>query len=750
MKDFINCRWLLGALATVSVLAGCQREQANVNPNFNPETDEVNAQFVMSVSTGSSQTTKMSADAVQKNQNFLGIDNAVLLLYQTGVQSTTAYVKSSDGAKFMHRYDLGPAYSSGAITNTTGTNAASSSNRVLQLTLPLGADAALFYGKANNPNPGKAQGKMEFTHIDNDPAKTWFRSETIIGGDENVASYDATGRLMILAINTILGSNVTASASYTRNGYSNKEALPALSWKELGHQWEVNNDTENPYGRTGTKHDQVFLAESMGEAYALFTHVKGNEYRAGSSNAVKAMVQALYDVIQHTLDATSLNDEELNVQRLAFTAKSNMQKFFSIENDQENLDKNWTYLNVSDIKTNIVPSLKTQAEWDNTTTGYAQARDLNDYPYSTYHIPEGAAQLAFDSSNDTFSYLHPNKALVTPGTNFEPRKYVYPAELTYYVNSPLWVTAKANLSYGDFPNGTTNWNMDNETNGSKWKTGNWTLDKVTSDTRGVAIRDQIKYGVALMQTNVAWTTDAATNGLQDNRHAMTGESDRTIPVSEANIKLRGVLIGGVHPFFNWQFIPRALTEAEAAATITGSSTPRYGTFDGVIYDNSIPASAVSIPTSAPNYTLVFDNYDYSKADNATQNDVNVCLEFVNEGDAFWGRDNLIPTGGVFYLGAKLAAVPKKLEEGHTTEDQAITWPTDHEIPPIDESTGKSKKIPRVFIQGFLTKATFRIGENSLKYAYYTVPNLTSSQMSFGMSVDLDWESGYEYDLVFGE
>jgi hypothetical protein len=60
----------------------------------------------------------------------------------------------------------------------------------------------------------------------------------------------------------------------------------------------------------------------------------------------------------------------------------------------------------------------------------------------------------------------------------------------------------------------------------------------------------------------------------------------------------------------------------------------------------------------------------------------------------------------------------------------------------------SKQIPRVFIQDFMTKVTFRIGHLSLQKAYVTVPDLRSSQMSLGLSVDIQWQNGFEYDIEF--
>lgn len=726
-------------LLVTTAVAGCRREPVDVNPNFNPETDQVNAAFALSVSTGS-PSTKMSAANVQKANNFLGISDARLFLYSDGEASPyTPFVKRTDGSNFKEEYDLGPVLTPGAIS--AANNATTSSNRILQLSLPLGADAALFYGRATKTTSDAVQGSMGF-YIDKDPSKTYFTVARRIETEDKVKQYDATARLMIYAINTILQSSVEQIAAYSVNGYTClSNPVPALAWKDLGHQWEINNKATpgcNPYGRTGATVKQSELAKIMGKAYAEFTHIKDGEYRAGSSNAVTYMMQGLFSVVQNTANAVPLNDEEANVIRLANKVITNMNIFF---ND------NWAYKDINVLK-NAIPS----SVWDDETTGFKDATNLSGYPYTAFGIPEGAAQLSFDKNTDTFSYMNPNKALVTPGRTFNPRKYVYPPELVYYVNSPLYITAKSNVSVSDFPNGTGPWTNTSEE--GKWKTNHWTIGSVASDTRGVAIRDNIHYGVALLETNVTWTSEAASSGLNDNRHAMTGgdETDRTIPVSEANFELRGVLIGGVHPRYNWQFIPRPLTTEEDAMYIDDETTnPEkkiYGTFDGVIYDNTIPSTA--IPTEQPNYTVVFDNYDYIKGDNEQQNDVYVALEFVNKGDAFWGRDNLIPSGGVFYLGAKLTVNPASLNNSNTT--QTISWPADHQVPPIYESgdnRGQSKQIPRVFIQDFLTKATFRIGVNSLHYAYYSVPDLATSQMSFGLSVDLSWASGYEYDIEFG-
>ena len=47
----------------------------------------------------------------------------------------------------------------------------------------------------------------------------------------------------------------------------------------------------------------------------------------------------------------------------------------------------------------------------------------------------------------------------------------------------------------------------------------------------------------------------------------------------------------------------------------------------------------------------------------------------------------------------------------------------------------------------MTTANFKIGVNSLKYAYLTVPDLRSSSVTLGLSVDLQWSTGLSFDNI---
>ena len=169
----------------------------------------------------------------------------------------------------------------------------------------------------------------------------------------------------------------------------------------------------------------------------------------------------------------------------------------------------------------------------------------------------------------------------------------------------------------------------------------------------------------------------------------------------------------------------------------------------MVYDNQVAGlgAGTAVPTtvgqtSAPNYTILFDNYTSA----ATQNKVRVALQFVNNGDDFWGRDNLVRKGQTFYLVAELDPTGKAIP--------AANWDTYYQVPPLNAS-GVSTKTTRVFVQDYMTTANFKFTADatnhtsSLQGAYVTIPDLRSSQLSFGLSVDLDWRAGIVFDVDLG-
>jgi hypothetical protein len=236
------------------------------------------------------------------------------------------------------------------------------------------------------------------------------------------------------------------------------------------------------------------------------------------------------------------------------------------------------------------------------------------------------------------------------------------------------------------------------------------------------VKNNINYGVAMLQTQVALNGTS----FNDNRHAIvSSEADQVLPEAEVKgMQLTGIIVGGQNHRLGWNYLAKANETTD---------------WDYAIFDNQIESG--TIPTGA-NYTLVFDNY-HSGAQ-ADQTNVLVALEFQNNsGKDFYGKGNLVRQGGKFYLVGKLTLGDNRIGTANGISGNATAWPTKYAIPPYTAS-GASQEITRVFIQDYLTTATFKIGANSLKNAFITVPDLRSTQTSLGLSVDLNWREGLNF------
>lgn len=747
---------LLGAVAIV----GCQREPVNVNSTYDPDTQSVTTQFVLNVATEQNNSTKMSADAVQKSNNFLGINNAKLLTYATSASATTI----SEGNSYVNNatlvagkvHDLGAVYSAAMIT--PGDNQSSSSHRVLDLSIPTQTDAVLFYATAVNSSKsinGSVQGSMTM-HVDASPQNTYFDMDARIGNRTD--SYYQSANLIALILNYVAQSNVAAQGSEEspQDGYT---GLGALAWKTLGHFYEFKH---NLHGRTTSPipdRPMRALEEQLGLAYSTVTFIENNEYRSASASSIIAVMAELDRMALAAMAATPNFAEEANAKRLASNIHSRITLFFDSKND-------YIFKPLSDIKTAAIGILGVdENDWNSTDPdkGYRLAlSDMNQFPRKGYHIPSGAAQLGITrgtgiDDDDIFYYRIPNQALLNQVNKFQPSHYTYPAELAYYVNSPLRVTDESGLLESDYPNGVNKWN-----NSANWASHGWSFGKVLSTTKGVAVRYNIHYGVALLKASVAWKDKMNDNTtpltyLEDNRSAKTDgqEENDKIYLSAAGapagaptakFELTGVLVGGQVDRVNWQFLKYG-GDPGTHDQKQGDFPADHTDFNYVVYDDAINGAtydttsgemtggaAVPTITGKENYTLVFDNYDATKGADS-QNDVFVALEFKNNGNPFWGAENIIPTGGTFYLLAKLL-------HGTINNDN---WPTDIQIPPLN-ADGSSTKISRVFIQDFMTTAVFRIGQTTLQHAFVSVPNLSTTQMSLGLSVDLSWSTGLSFDV----
>ena len=98
---------------------------------------------------------------------------------------------------------------------------------------------------------------------------------------------------------------------------------------------------------------------------------------------------------------------------------------------------------------------------------------------------------------------------------------------------------------------------------------------------------------------------------------------------------------------------------------------------------------------------------------------------------------------------KLAELSKTAEQYAADKSLGITWPEKYALPPYDGS-GNTIKERRIFIQDYMTQANFTIGETSLQSALIAVPDLRSTQISLGLSVDLEWQGGLVFESTLGQ
>ena len=326
-------------------------------------------------------------------------------------------------------------------------------------------------------------------------------------------------------------------------------------------------------------------------------------------------------------------------------------------------------------------------------------------------LPDGAAKLAFNTTDGFSLVADPNAGNFPTGVSIQSyNDYVYPANLQYFVSSPIKVS---NIQQSTNFSGKTTWGecTDLYTNGTV----------VAPTTKSIALTNEIQYGVGNLKTIVNALTAGAT--YYDRNAEAIDISTATTPFT-----LTGVLVGS-QGSVGWNFVP-----ADA-----GSMT---------IYDNRINSAPLSTTASPNNFTLGLETVEVPTPSDGTTGVVYIALELRNDtGKDFMGKDGLIPAGGKFYLAGKL--------------DPSVTAN-------ISENTNNVKS---VYKQDYLTIAELTIGQGTLKngtgqpvdptdptdvpvsadggFAEATngIPDLRTPQTEVCFSVNLQWKSGIVFDIT---
>lgn len=635
----INNYVLNGALALLSTagLVACSSSDditdAPVNPTYDGKS--VKTQFAINIATPSNGKTRMSDVNTQNKDNYLGMTNVRLLtLANTPVDNQT----------LLSALDLAEP------SIYTSDNPSKSSYIYSDVNIPLTTSNFLFYSTRKDLGSSiteKAEtGAIKSDLFDNtnltvsNTNEIKFSSEPIISPTNSITAVQTA---FAAYLNTVVGTN------------------------ESGIYWSASTN------------------ETLKKAYDNFTKTYLTAQRAGSANAVRLQMQALYNIAKPIADNSSATDQVLARKLCDNILNSSATEANSIKFEDEDNDGILNY-DIVDKK-------------------------ISNFPCEQ-GLPEGAALLTLNGSS--FSYN--NTPEIGPDNNkINISNITYPLPIVYFDNTP----AKAyNAEISTWQKSTSNWDDDDTWTG-------WT-DEVSATTRSIALKNNINYGVAGLQTVVK--CDAA--ALEDNRNIHFQDlGNQAINVPEGGFEVTGILIGGQPNTVNWQFIN------------TDANSRNYVVYDNQTNGVKAKASSSSYSTDAI-YTLVFDNW----ISGDTQEKVTFALELKNGDVEFYGQEGVIAAGQKFYLIGQL-------DPANPATGSSISWPT---YP--DPQSGATGTLPesykdrypvmantnRVFVQDFTTLAQVNI--KSLKNAYVTIPDLRATKLQLGLSVDLSWRTGLTFEV----
>jgi len=600
------------------------------NPDVIPSYEGESVKTQFAISLPENIKMRMASTTVQES-GFRGIDNIKLVPYSLGTAAATGVTANATANANLLALSALTAFD----------NENSNSKVYADVNLEIGTSNFLFYGKAVDNEAG--------TPIQSAADKFKFGDLTVTGLTEGVkptlSSVEFTPVKIYgdgtdaekTAINAgkTVGTNLVAALNAVAN------ATPTIKLSD----------------NTQPKFKEVTAGQSA-TINGLWNNFK--EITTGSSKNIEWVFKELY-----------MNLDGLSTPAAETTAPDGYAMAIAIRKVLKD-----NYVNVT--------------EEGNVTTAVTLKDDYTGYPASV-NLPDGAVRVSYDATDkefktvETMNYSSMNVASLD--------SYVYPANLQYFVNSPLKVSNSVQSpNYSD-----KTWNA---------ILGLYNGSAVTADTRSVAITNQVQYGVARLDTKV--------NGL-----LAAGDANKYYDYAGNEVdvtngfQLTGILIGS-QKSVGWNYVPK-------------------GTAAYTIYDKAMSgttAASMTVKREQPtttNYTLVLQT-----GETDDEKTVNIALEFVNNCPDFVGADGeIIPNGATFYLVGTL-----KPSEA-TNKDAAVAAAKD-----------------RIFTQDFKTIANFTIkkgtatpnNSDGLGTATKGLPDLRVPLMELGLSVNLEWQPGLEFNV----
>lgn len=587
---------------------------------------------------------------IQETPDFRGMRDIYLIPFD--VHNTVSLGDEALSA-VRHLDDISDATDAQAVSGDiwhSGLVANNSAHLYKGIYLPKSTGAVLVYGRAVAAG-SDAEDSQAFKQLNGSlimsgiaenartdtPAEVTFTPDPIYNSNVTPA---AAGSLVAL-LNQITGSSYTFTQEYyRRNNATRRTTNITLSWNG-----SLSGDTK--------------LTNFFNEFTA------GGNPTSGSGTSIAAVLTNLY----RSLQSYQVSDNTTNYPQIG-----GQNPYASANSTSDRLKYGHVYKSFCDAICTRIAGLSGVTVTGSGTSATVTLSDANlaGFP-GNLGLPAGCAAIKWNGS----AFAVVNNSDPEAGMT-ERNKYCYPPYLWYYTNSQIKTS-----------------NVDNESEHYIAAKNTWSdiLDEYVSgnavsvNTKAVAVRNPLRYGVALLSA----TIQANAAVLADN----DGNNATNVTLGANTFPLRAIVIGNQRVQY-YNFTPNVGSDVE------------YVLYDTNLGDASGNTLYLTNTESAPFKTLVLQTPDNTN--------ITFALEFQNNsGDKFYGKDGqVIPAGGNFYL---IGILDIK------SRDEA-------------ERTVGGMVLNSVFTQAYKTTVSFKV--SSLENAVNTIPDMRAPRLGVGVTADVNW------------
>lgn len=547
-------------LLLLLTMTGCGDESATVHSDGNPSvggTESVAVELGASFHRPTNKS-RMSAVATQLSGNFRGISEFTLIPF-----STQGVIGSGD-TPLSHMVNVGRTVSDARLVSN---NHAAFYQPVF---VPRGTASFLVYGHAPAGDDPFAYGSMSgFSNLENitKASDITFALDPIYSDTE----VPAIAQELADYLTSIATCHCVWPTAYYGEMFNRVQRTPAFNWS-------------NP-----DSYDHSVLAD----AFEFFS----NEDRVMGSSST--LLNRLLTVLYNRLYAVAMTDPtawDYYDTNIAPTPIGTIYPYREL---------------AAAIRTAIANPVYvvTSGNADNVTVQLRNPRDR--YPASI-HLPDGAAGIQWNASEQAFQVVMQTKA---SAKLMSASRFCYPPFLCYYANSCIKTADDG--SKENFYVSTNTWPQ-------ILAQYQGTLPFVNSKTTAVAITDAINYGVAQLRLKLR---------MGNNSNTLMDSKDNPVEVGTHSFPLTAVMVG---PQYD----------------VAYNFDPLLSSDEHTVYDPRIVDAA-----NQTIYLVPFVDSEYAQTlvlPTRANETVYMVLEFQNDSETeFYGANGLILKGSKFYMTAKL-------------------------------------------------------------------------------------------------